>query len=293
MLNSICGNEELKQSLLAALGGGRLSHSVLIAGEDGAGAAFAARCLAADYLYPQGGNEAACVMRGESAECITITGEGASGDIKIDTVRQMRRDIYSTALSANGRCVIIKGGHKLNLPSANALLKVLEEPPENVLFILTAPSEAAVLATIRSRCAIYTISPVSEDICNDYLVQKGVDSTKASELTRVFKGRIGICKRVLDDENEHTWYTAAQALYNAATIKDELAAGAVLASFEKDRHNAVKMLTYARAIYSDNLLHGSAQSALAMTAIFDAILQLSRNANAKLVFTALAMQMCA
>lgn len=61
----------------------------------------------------------------------------------------------------NGRAVIFYGAQKMNASSANALLKVLEEPPEGVLFVLTATSAAAVLPTIRSRCAIYPIAPVT------------------------------------------------------------------------------------------------------------------------------------
>lgn len=292
MLNSICGNEELKQSLLAALGSGRLSHSVLIAGEDGTGTGYAARCLAADYLYPDGGAAAACVMRGEGAECIIITGEGASGDIKIDTVREMRREIYNTAISAGGRCVIIKCAHKLNASSANALLKVLEEPPENVLFVLTAPSEAAVLPTIRSRCAIHTLSPVSSEQCISYLTQKGAGTALAQELARVFKGKIGICMKIISDESENALFEAAKTLYNAAAAGNELAAAALLAKYEKDKPGAVKLMTYTRAVYSDNLSQGIQQAAVASEALFKAILQLSRNASPKLVFTALAAEMC-
>ena len=55
MLDRLAGNAELKQDLQAALRAGRLSHSVLLCGEAGCGAGFAARCLAADRLYPQGG----------------------------------------------------------------------------------------------------------------------------------------------------------------------------------------------------------------------------------------------
>ena len=59
MLDRLAGNAELKQDLQAALRAGRLSHSVLLCGEAGCGAGFAARCLAADRLYPQGGPQAA------------------------------------------------------------------------------------------------------------------------------------------------------------------------------------------------------------------------------------------
>lgn len=292
MLSDICSNNELKQSLLAALGSGRLSHSVLIAGEIGTGTGYAARCLAADYLYPKGGAAADCVMRGEGAECITITGEGASGDIKIDTVRAMRREIFNTALSAGGRCVIIKNAGKLNASSANALLKVLEEPPENVLFILTAPSEAAVLPTISSRCAIYTIGPVSQELCKKFLMQKGTDELFAEELAKVFKGKIGMCMGVILNENEKMLFELSKKLYQAAVAKNELSAGALLAKYEKDKPSAVKLLTYTRAIFSDNLADGSQQAAVSSTAIYNALLQLSHNAAPKLVFTSLAAKMC-
>lgn len=116
-------------------------------GEAGTGAGFAARCLAADYLYPNGGASAAQVLAGQSPEYLLLAGEGVSGDIRVDRVREVRREIFNTALSAGGRAVHIKGADKLNGASANALLKVLEEPPEGVLFILTAPSEATVMAT--------------------------------------------------------------------------------------------------------------------------------------------------
>ena len=168
-LDSLLGNETLKESLSAALAAGRLSHSILLCGEAGTGAGFAARCLAADYLYPNGGASAAQVLAGQSPEYLLLAGEGVSGDIRVDRVREVRREIFNTALSAGGRAVHIKGADKLNGASANALLKVLEEPPEGVLFILTAPSEANVMATIRSRCCAYSLAPVAEEVCAAYL----------------------------------------------------------------------------------------------------------------------------
>ena len=77
MLARLAGNHALKQDLSAALRAGRLPHSILLAGEPGCGAGFAARCLAADYLYPHGGPHAEAVLRGEDSECLTVRGEGA------------------------------------------------------------------------------------------------------------------------------------------------------------------------------------------------------------------------
>ena len=93
-LDSLLGNETLKESLSAALAAGRLSHSILLCGEAGTGAGFAARCLAADYLYPNGGASAAQVLAGQSPEYLLLAGEGVSGDIRVDRVREVRREIF-------------------------------------------------------------------------------------------------------------------------------------------------------------------------------------------------------
>ena len=58
MLDRLAGNTALKSELSAALRAGRLPHAILLVGEPGCGAGFAARCLAADYLYPRGGPHA-------------------------------------------------------------------------------------------------------------------------------------------------------------------------------------------------------------------------------------------
>ena len=126
MLDRLAGNEAMKQHLQAALAGGKLAHSLLLCGEKGCGAGFAARCLAADYLYPQGGPAAEAVLAGQAPECLEVRGEGASGQIRIERIRQVREEVFHSALSAQGRVVLLYGAQNLNSASANALLKVLE-----------------------------------------------------------------------------------------------------------------------------------------------------------------------
>jgi len=129
MLERIAGNRELKQDLKTALGSGRIAHSILLVGEPGCGAGFAARCLAADYLYPNGGPHAEAVLRGQDTESIVVRGEGASGQIKVEAIRDARQNIQKSALSsdAEGRVLFIYGAQNLNGASANAMLKIMEE----------------------------------------------------------------------------------------------------------------------------------------------------------------------
>ena len=112
MLERLAGNDALKAELGTALRGGRLPHAVLLVGEPGCGAGFAARCLAADYLYPAGGPHAEAVLKKEDTECLVLQGEGASGQIPVKKVREAREAIQRSALStdAAGRVLFIKDG---------------------------------------------------------------------------------------------------------------------------------------------------------------------------------------
>ena len=185
MLDRMEGNAELKSSVQLMLAAHRLTHSVLLVGEEGLGAGFAARCIAADYLYPAGGAPAEALLRGECCravvkpcdrdsghvetgivrEAISVAGMGAGGKYLVSQVKAMRSEIFNTSLSAEGRAVLLYHVEKMNEESANALLKVMEEPPEGVLFLLTADSLAGVLPTIRSRCVSFAVAPVSPEQC--------------------------------------------------------------------------------------------------------------------------------
>ena len=193
MLDRLAGNTALKSELGTALRAGRLPHAILLVGEPGCGAGFAARCLAADYLYPRGGPHAEAVLKKEDTECLVLQGEGASGQIPVKKVREAREAIQRSALStdAAGRVLFIYGAQNLNGSSANAMLKIIEEPPEGVLFVLTATSAATVLPTIRSRCAAYTIAPVPTGECAALLTREGLPTRLAQELAFLYEGHIG------------------------------------------------------------------------------------------------------
>ena len=181
MLDRMEGNAELKTSVQQMLATRRLTHSVLLVGEAGLGTGFAARCIAADYLYPAGGAAAEALLRGECCravakagkrdsgtvetgivrEAISVSGMGSGGKYLVGQVTAMRSEIFNTSLSAEGRAVLLYHVERMNEESANALLKVMEEPPEGVLFLLTADSLASVLPTIRSRCVSFAVAPAT------------------------------------------------------------------------------------------------------------------------------------
>ena len=256
MLERIAGNRELKQDLKTALGSGRIAHSILLVGEPGCGAGFAARCLAADYLYPNGGPHAEAVLRGQDTESIVVRGEGASGQIKVEAIRDARQNIQKSALSSDAegrvlfiyiakyRVYIIDEAHMLSVGAVNALLKIMEEPPEGVMFLLTASSAAAVLPTIRSRCAAYTMAPVPTEECAAALrtAQPELNEQNAQDLAFLYEGHIGLCLKALTDPAAKVARAAARELCRQAQQQDTYRVQALLAGYEKDKDSAAAVL---------------------------------------------------
>jgi DNA polymerase-3 subunit delta' len=219
-LEAFLGNEEFKQAVGALLKAGRLPHALLLAAPDGCGRTFAARLLAADYLYPKGGPAADAVSRGASPELIVVQGEGKSGQISVAAVRAVRADVHLSSLSAGGRVVLLQDAHRMTTAAANALLKVLEEPPEGVVFILTVTGASAVPLTVQSRCTLYPLAPVAAAKCEEVLRRSlplGAGACLPPLLAAVYGGRIGLCLRALRQEGRlDTLWDAISAAEAAA-----------------------------------------------------------------------------
>ena len=273
MIDRLEGNSELKTSVRLMLGGRRMTHSVLLVGEEGLGTGFAARCVAADYLYPNGGAPAEALLRGECCravakagkrdsgqietgivrEAISVTGMGSGGRYLVGQVTAMRSEIFNTSLSAEGRAVLLYHVERMNEESANALLKVMEEPPEGVLFLLTADSLASVLPTIRSRCVSFAVAPVSPADCTRYCAAQGVDKKQAALYSELFDGHIGTVLAVARDEARAAQVEKALELARAAAARDSYTAAVLLAAYEKDKAAASALLTDFRAVAAAGL----------------------------------------
>ena len=314
MLDRMEGNAELKSSVQLMLAARRLTHSVLLVGEEGLGAGFAARCIAADYLYPVGGAPAEALLRGECCravakagkrdsgqvetgivrEAISVTGMGAGGRYLVGQVTAMRSEIFNTSLSAEGRAVLLSHVAQMNEESANALLKVMEEPPEGVLFLLTADSLAGVLPTIRSRCISFAVAPVPPEQCARYCAAQGVDKKTAALYSELFDGHIGTVLAAAQDEARTAQVEKALQLAKTAADRDSYAAAVLLAPYEKDKAGAAALLTDFRAVAAAGLRqspHAPVQGDAARRALrlADAAIQrLGAQVNPKIVLSVFA-----
>ncbi len=224
MLQNFCGNTELVSSLQKSLSLGELSHAVLLCGADGLGRNYLSRLLAAEYLYPHGGHLAQAVLRGESSDVTVIQGQGKSGQISVASIREMRSGINLSSFSDVGKVILVRDAHNMSASSANALLKVLEEPPSDVLFILTAQAPGSLPATILSRCAVYTLAPVSISECCQFLKESAPGDAPADLpelLSCVYGGRIGLGLSTLHSPDAQAVLQDAMQISKSAVQKDE------------------------------------------------------------------------
>lgn len=95
------------------------------------------------------------LMQGIHPDIKYIRQEGTSGAIKVEQIRELQQDIYQTPQRGKSRFIVIESTHKMNISAANALLKILEEPPSHTTFILIAEQLNSIPATILSRCQKY------------------------------------------------------------------------------------------------------------------------------------------
>ena len=130
-----------------------------------------------------------------------IKPEKVGGVIKIDQIRELHSSAYLTPQRSNYRLVAIDAADRMNHASANALLKILEEPAKHTLFILIAEQLNTVLPTVLSRCQIYNFFSLDESVHYN-LLGLGEKYPEESERYRVVKqaesildGLIGLVER--------------------------------------------------------------------------------------------------
>ncbi len=113
-------------------------------------------------------------------------------EISVDRIRQLTQFLSHTAAGGAARVAIIDCADDMNRNSANALLKILEEPPENTLLLLLANYPGRLLATIRSRCRMIDLRPVPTDDVHQFLIDEtGCTAQEAHICAQAAGGRPG------------------------------------------------------------------------------------------------------
>lgn len=123
--------------------------------------------------------------------------------ISIEVVRDVLRQVLIKPFQGQWRVIVVDGADLLSDEAANALLKTLEEPPPQVVFMLLTTNTTRVLHTIRSRCQHLFLHPLSSESIYQVLVDDcGVDEEEARKLSLLAQGGIGWAIRCVNDKSE-------------------------------------------------------------------------------------------
>jgi DNA polymerase-3 subunit delta' len=203
------GNETAKKLLSECIENGRFPHAVLIEGPGGCGKrtfarliANAAICEADDNLKPCGVCSHCIKFEGSNhPDIMNFSGGFSSRSFSVDVVRKIRTDAFISPNEAAKKVYILSDIQNMTEQAQNALLKILEEPPDFVVFLLTCTSKARLLETIRSRCQLVTLYPVSQKDVLVALTEQLPDINHERILITagLSCGNIGRAKSMIDD----------------------------------------------------------------------------------------------
>ena len=158
----VVGQEQVTQPLSAALDSGRINHAYLFSGPRGCGKTSSARIMARSLNCVQGPTSTPC---GECASCVSLAPGGpgnldvteldAASHNSVEDMRELRERAYYAPADSRYRIFIIDEAHMVTNQGFNALLKIVEEPPEHLIFIFATTEPDKVIGTIRSRTHHY------------------------------------------------------------------------------------------------------------------------------------------
>ena len=319
---TVAADEQAVRYLDQSLKQGRLAHAYLLSGPPGVGVASLARQFAQALLCdgddPPCGACRHCRRIGNQTHAdVVIVRPSDNGSILIETVRELQSIASLQPFEARGKVLIIDGAEAMTHEAANALLKLLEEPPSGVTLVLTTADEDALPDTIRSRCQTLHLKPLPFSQVEEVLRERGVDPKEAKRLAHITGGRLEASLALVDDPAYlDARREALEELHEAriAGASDRLrVAGRMAEGFFRDRQRLFTRLDLWASLWRDALLiaagtpegitdpesladlealHVSvAEAARALNDVHFTLSALRRNANARLALESLLLNL--
>lgn len=263
--NDIIGQQKQLTILTSALANGRLHHAYLFVGPEGVGKRLVAVALAKGLHCSDVHNDfcGGCVncrriTDGNHPDVRIIEPLPGKKEISIQQIRELERELNYRSFTGKRKIAIIDPATLLNPSSQNALLKTLEEPPQDSLIVLIASNEGGLLPTLRSRCLRVAFAPLTrKEIAGFLQSHHGVNGADAEFIAALGMGSIGAAL-ALDKteliEKRKIWTGMLGALksrdYHGAMVAAEALAA--------NREEALSFLKWAESWYRDLLIYSVA-----------------------------------
>jgi DNA polymerase-3 subunit delta' len=225
VFESLPEQAEAKRLLLAALGDDT-THAFLFHGPPGVGKRAAALAVAGELI-----GDRARVERRAHPDLYLV--EPVGDQIRIDDVRELRRDLHMRPFEADRRVYVVLSAETMNEDAADALLKDLEEPPPYAVIILVADDLGPLPDTIRSRCQLVPFTRLSDRAVREEIAARApaLAAEEVASLARIAGGRLDRAERLLDPESarrREALHEVARSVYTDSEFEPGAAAQRIL-----------------------------------------------------------------
>lgn len=231
-MEKLCENRAATQLTAEMIRKGKEPHSIVICGERGLGKKTIAKTVAAQLLCERGDGEPcgvcrSCRLISSDAHPDLITAAASeTGNYKVDDIRALAAEAFVSPSEGRYKVILIPDLDRSAQTLAqvqNTLLKVVEEPPDSAVIILTARSKEIFLDTIISRTLQLQAEEVSPAGAQGYLTEHGADEKIAEEAVRKCGGNIGECLKYAADEKTRKLAASAEKAAEALAAHNEYA----------------------------------------------------------------------
>jgi DNA polymerase-3 subunit delta' len=267
----LIGHEWAVDLLRQHLAQDRLRHAYLFTGPEGVGRRTLALRLAQaiNCTEPPAPGEAcrACrvcrqIERMQHPDLAVVQGAGSGGALLVDQVRELQHGLSLAPYEARYRVAALLRFEAANPSAANALLKTLEEPPPQVVLMLTAESAERLLPTIVSRCEALRLRPLPlESVAAGLQARYGLPEEEARLLAHLSAGRPGYALRLHEEperlEQRRAWLDDHRRLLSAGRVERFATAEALV----RDKENLRTVLQTWLSLWRDALLRAAGASA--------------------------------
>ncbi len=256
---SLVGRHELRSLLLRAITCGKLSHAVLLTGPSGSGKKSWGRALAMAILCPYCDNGEPCMkcfscrsyLNGNNPDYFGLAPDGRN--IKIEQIRSIRQGFY---LQGSKKVCMVDQAEAMTAETSSSLLKILEDPPPDLYFILLAGQPHLIFDTIVSRSQRYILKPLAcSEVAGLLMANKDMSAEKAALIARISGGLPGYAFELSEDDYFERRFEEAKTLaYNLATGCDSVFQLLSWAGYLSEREDLTNFLEFLCMSYRDGLI---------------------------------------
>lgn len=318
--DQIVGQDRVIRILTRMLERGRVAHALLFTGIDGCGRRTTANALAMTLNCRNPDAGAPCgrcgpcrkILSGNHPDVISIFPAGVY--IKIDQIRSLRKQLRFAPLEGGYRIITVNDAQTMNPEASNALLKTLEEPPDDTHIVLTAPETTDLMETIVSRCQHLAFRPIAADTIAAFLHKHRSMSPDAVRCIAMLAG--GSLGKALCEDTEK-WAARRGTIMKTLAVISNAPLPALFDFAEdlyRDKNRVQEMLDLVSLWYRDllmgkvcphhilnkdyaaDIMQNASQHELEdvlkkLSVVFSTGQSLSRNANGRLALDVLSLQL--